>query len=94
LKAVIVESLAFPESFAMIDPVAELSSLTEILRFPAGLAKNPDNEQVALNPAAAEAIRLESMTVVPSQSFMLKAAAPAVSITVTVPLAYQVPNVP
>jgi hypothetical protein len=41
LKAVMVESLAFPELLNTIFPEVAVTSLTEILRFPAGEVMNP-----------------------------------------------------
>ena len=82
-----------PELLKRIFPVVN-PSFTEMRKFPAGVARNPDREEV-IGVFAPSVVQVDdAISVVPSHSFALNVDAAAVSLTVTVPLANQMPTLP
>jgi hypothetical protein len=86
--------LELPELLNAIDPDVLALSRTEILMFAAGEEMYPLSEIQTGLLAPVEVMRAEAITVVPSHSLAMKAAAADVSTHVTVPEANQVPEVP
>src|SRR5581483_263240 len=80
-----------PALAASISPLALLASRTLIRRFPAGDAIYPDKEIAITSLAAGTVLLALAITVVPSQSLTSIRAAPAVSVSVTVPETNHVP---
>lgn len=90
----IVESFDNPVALDWIWPLVDVASSQEIRIFAAGEARKPDKEIVVETFMATDLEDPAAMMVVPSHSLHWNVAVPVVSISVTVPEANHVPDVP